>query len=284
MPMTGGGDYGESRLLKSYLDQVSKIPMLTEKEEAEVGAMARKGDMDAIRKLVTSNLRFVVSYAKHYTGMGLSLLDLIHEGNIGLIEAAMRFDPGRNVRFISYAVWWVRQAMIHALSQYSRIFHVPQKVSDRISNMKKKKAQLKTELGREPTRAETAEALGVEESALDDLELIVERNLSLSETQGGEDDLDYESRLSDESEPPVEYQIIKSSIQNQLREVLGELDEKERTVLKSRFGLDDDRPMTLQEIGDKLHLSRERIRQIEARAMLKLSRSRKLQQLRGYLN
>lgn len=282
--MSGERDYGDSKLLRSYLEQISGIPMLNEHEEVELGRLARKGDVKAMEKLVEANLRFVVSYAKHYAGMGLSLLDLIHEGNIGLIEAAMRFDPSRNVRFISYAVWWIRQAMIHALSQYSRIFNVPQKVSDRISQMKKKKAVLKSELGREPTRAELAKAMELDESEVEDMELIEERNLSLSEPQSYDEDVEVESRLSDDKEPPVEYQVIKASIEGNLREAVNELDEKERTVIKLRFGLDDDRPMTLQEIGEELHLTRERIRQIEHKAIQKLSRSRKLQQLRGYLN
>jgi len=282
--MTSDKDSNESRMLRRYLDQISNIPMLTEAEEVDLGERARQGDMKALERMIQANLRFVVAYAKRYTGMGLSLLDLIHEGNVGLIEAAMRFDPSRKVRFISYAVWWIRQAIIHALSQYSRIYNIPQKVSDRISQMKRKKALLKSKLGREPSRAETARAMDTDESEIEDMELIEERNLSLSAPQGFEDELGVQTRLSDESMPSVEYQVIKASIEGQLREVLSELDEKEQIVLKLRYGLDDDRPKTLQEIGEMLHLTRERIRQIENRAIQKLARSQKLQQLRGYLN
>ncbi len=276
-------DYLDSRNLRHYLEQISKFPTYTEQEEKSLGALIRQGDKTAMKKLIEANLRFVVSYVKRYRGMGLGLLDLINEGNIGLIEAAKRYDPGRNVRFISYAVWWIRQAIIHALSQYSRIYNLPQKVSDQISQMKKRTAQLKAELGREPTREEIAKSMNVTSEDIEDLQILQEKNLSLSDTYHNED-LEVEERVKDELSPSVEYQIIKSSIQQQIRDMLGELDEKEALVLKLRFGLDDDRPRTLQEIGDNLKLTRERIRQIEQKAMRRLARSHRFQQLRGYLN
>lgn len=276
-------DYPDSHSLKLYLDQIAKFPQLTEEEEKRIGEKARQGDLEALRRLIESNLKFVVSYVKKYRGMGLGLLDLINEGNVGLIEAAKRFDPTRHVRFISYAVWWIRQAVIHALSQYSRIYNIPQKMSDQISTMKKKTAELKGEMGREPTRAEVARRMGISEEDVDDLAVLEEKNVSLSDRLS-EDGLEVEDRLSDELSPPVEYQLIKSSVRQQIRAMIGELDEKEALVLKLRFGLDDDRPRTLQEIGNELGLTRERIRQIEQKAMRKLSRSRRLQQLRGYLN
>jgi RNA polymerase primary sigma factor len=211
------------------------------------------------------------------------MLDLINEGNVGLIEAARRFDPSRNVRFISYAVWWIRQAIVHAMSQYSHIYNIPQKLSDQISLMKKKQAGLKADLGREPTREEIAKALGISETDVEDLELLEARNVSLSDPCYDEG-FEVEDRLRDGQAESVEYQIIKSAARHQIRDMLAGLDEKERTVLKWRFGLDDDRPLTLQEIGKRLDLTRERIRQIEQKAIQKLGRSKKLQQLRGYLN
>jgi RNA polymerase primary sigma factor len=276
-------DFLDARNLKHYLEDIGKFPALTEAEEKALGERIRQGDPAALQDLVKSNLRFVVSYVKKYRGMGLSLLDLIDEGNVGLIEAARRFDPARGVRFVSYAVWWIRQAIVHALTLYSRIFNIPQKLADQISLMKKKTAELKAELGREPTREEIAKALGISKTDLDDLQILDERNLSLSD-KINDDDLEVEDRISDAASPPVEYQIIKASVQQQIRGILGELDEKEALVLKLRFGLDDDRPLTLQEIGARLKLTRERIRQIEQKAMRKLSRSQKLQHLRGYLN
>jgi RNA polymerase primary sigma factor len=276
-------DFFDSRNIKHYLEEIAKFPALTEEDEKKLGERIRKGDKEALQTLIKSNLKFVVSYVKKYRGMGLGLLDLIDEGNVGLIEAAKRFDPSRGVRFVSYAVWWIRQAILHSLTLYSRITHIPQKLSDQISQMKKKTAELKTELGREPTREEIAKAMGVSETDIEDLEILGERNVSLSD-RANDDDLEVEDRISDAASPSVEYQIIKASVQQQIRETLGELDEKEALVLKLRFGLDDDRPRTLQEIGDRLKLTRERIRQIEQKAMRKLSRSHKLQQLRGYLN
>jgi RNA polymerase primary sigma factor len=276
-------DLIESRNIKRYLEEIAKFPALTEDQEKALGERIRKGDQEALQALVQSNLKFVVSYVKKYRGMGLSLLDLVDEGNIGLIEAAKRFDPSRNVRFVSYAVWWIRQAIIHALTLYSRITRIPQKLADQISQMKKKVAELKTELGREPNREEIARFMGLTETDIEDLEILAERNVSLSDPVN-DDETEVEDRLSDPASPSVEYQIIKASVQQQIRETLGELDEKEALVIRLRFGLDDDRPRTLQEIGQQLKLTRERIRQIEQKAMRKLSRSHRLQHLRGYLN
>lgn len=276
-------DFFDSRNIKHYLEEIAKFPALTEEEEKKLGERIHQGDKEALQTLIKSNLKFVVSYVKKYRGMGLGLLDLIDEGNVGLIEAAKRFDPSRGVRFVSYAVWWIRQAIVHALTLYSRITHIPQKLADQISQMKRKTAELKAELSREPIREEIAKAMGISETDIEDLEILGERNVSLSD-RANDDDLEVEDRISDAASPSVEYQIIKASVQQQIRETLGELDEKEALVLKLRFGLDDDRPRTLQEIGDQLKLTRERIRQIEQKAMKKLSRSHKLQQLRGYLN
>jgi RNA polymerase primary sigma factor len=269
--------------LRLYLNQISKFPTLSQEDEKRLGARIQKGDKKALKELIESNLRFVVSYVKKYKGMGIGMFDLINEGNLGLIEAAKRFDPSRNVKFISYAVWWIRQAIIHALTRYSRAYHLPQKLSDKISDMKRKVAGLKTELGREPTREEIAERMGIVEDEVEDLEILDGKDVSLSDKYF-EEGVEMEDRIQDDLRPSVEYQIIKNSIQQQIREMLGELDDKEASVIKLRFGLDDDEARTLQEIGDKLNLSRERIRQIEQKAMRKLARSRRLQQLRGYLN
>jgi len=276
-------DYFDSKNLRSYLNQISKFPPLSQEEEKRLGKLIKKGDKNALKKLIEANLKFVVSYTKKYRGMGLSVFDLINEGNLGLIEAAKRFDPSRNVKFISYAVWWIRQAIIHALTQSSRSFFIPQRLSEKISEMKKKTDELKSELGRHPTREEIAERMRIGIDEVEDLEELDRKEFSLSDRYQ-DDSLEVADRIKDNLTPSVEYQIIKNSIQRQIRELLGELDEKEAVVLKLRFGLDDDRPRTLQEIGKKLNLSRERIRQVEKRALRKLARSNKLQQLRGYLN
>jgi RNA polymerase primary sigma factor len=284
----------DSKNLARYLKQIAKFPQISTDKEKELGKLIQKGDKKALRNLVESNLRFVVSYVKKYKGMGLSLPDLINEGNLGLIEAAKRFDPEKNVKFISYAVWWIRQAIIHALTKYSRIYQIPQKISDQISEMKRIQARLKKELGREPTREETARKMKLDVEEIEDLEILESKDISLSDKyQDG--DLEIGDRIKDSLSPSVELQIVKSSVQENIRDILNQLDEKEALVLKLRFGIEDEElkdkygfedfsPKTLQEIGDKLDLTRERIRQIEKKAMRKLAHSHKLQQLRGYLN
>ena len=275
--------YIDFKNLRLYLNQISKFPILSQEDEKRLGNRIQKGDKKAIKELIEANLRFVVSYVKKYKGMGIGMFDLINEGNLGLIEAAKRFDPNRNVKFISYAVWWIRQAIIHALTRHSRAYHLPQKLSDKISDMKRKVAELKTELSREPTREEIAKRMGIVEDEVEDLEILDGKDVSLSDRYF-EEGVEMEDRIQDDLRPSVEYQIIKNSIQQQIRDMLDELDDKEANVIKLRFGLDDDEARTLQEIGDMLNLSRERIRQIEQKAMRKLARSRRLQQLRGYLN
>lgn len=279
----GYQDSLESKNLKRYLQRIAKFSLLTPKEEKELGKRIQEGDKEALKKLIESNLRFVVSYVKKYRGMGLSLLDLINEGNLGLIEAAKRFDPSKNVKFISYAVWWIRQAVIHSLSKYSRIYHLPQKLSDQISEMKKIRSQIKKEFKRDPTRDELAARLKTTVESVEDWEILSGRDISLSDKYY-DDDMEVGDRIKDSLTPSVEYQIVKNSIEEQIRNILKELDDKEALVLKLRFGLEDDRTHTLQEIGNRLNLTRERIRQIEKKAMRKLSHSNKLQQLRGYLN
>lgn len=276
-------DYFDLKNLRSYLSQISKFPILSQDEERKLGELIRKGDKNAQKKLIEANLKFVVSYVKKYRGMGLSLFDLINEGNLGLIEAAKRFDPKRKVKFISYAVWWIRQAIIHALTHYSRTYFIPQRLFEKISEMKKKTAELRAELGRDPMREEIAKRMRITVEEVEDLEELDKKEFSFSD-RFGDESLEVESRIKDELAPSIEYQIIKNSIQQQIRALLAELDEKEALVLRLRFGLDDDRPRTLQEIGNKLNLTRERIRQIEKKAMRKLARSNKLQQLKGYLN
>lgn len=284
----------DSKNLARYLKQIAKFPQISQKEEKELGKLIQKGDKKALRSLVEANLRFVVSYVKKYKGMGLSLPDLINEGNLGLIEAAKRFDPDKNVKFISYAVWWIRQAIIHALTKYSRIYHIPQKLSDQISEMKRARAQLKKELGREPSREETAGRMRLDVEEIEDLEILESKDISLSDKYYN-GDTEVGDKIKDSFSPSVELQIVKNSVQENIRAILNQLDEKEALVLKLRFGIEDEdlktkygiddfSPKTLQEIGNTLDLTRERIRQIEKKAMRKLAHSHKLQQLRGYLN
>ena len=277
----------DSEALQAYLRGIARLPRLTVAEEQELGRRVQRGDdQDALRRLVEGNLRFVVSYAKRYRGLGVSFLDLIHEGNLGLMEAARRFDPDRNVKFITYAVWWIRQALTHALSAQTRAFSVPQKVSGAAARLTREVAELTEELERAPTSSEIAADARMSESDVATLLKLGTRDVSLSDRLGAVDDEGPElGEIIESPSPPIEDDLVRQSMVERVRAALSELDDKEREIVELRFGLDRDGEMrTLQEIGDELHLSRERIRQIEARAKEKLRRSKRANELRSYLN
>lgn len=273
----------EASALNRYMREISKFSRLTPQEEKELGRRIRQGDEEALRKLVESNLRFVVSYAKRYRGLGVSFLDLIHEGNLGLIEAARRFDPERNVKFISYAVWWIRQAIIQALSEHTRVFSVPSRLAGAFGRIEREFAAEGQEDGTPPPE-EVAASLDLPLGDVNTFLAISGDNISLSEPIGEEGDLELGDRLQQQTVPPVELALIRQSFLAQVRELLKELGQKEAEVLRLRFGLDGEEPKTLQEIGDQLQLSRERIRQIENKAISKLRRSANAQSVRGFLN
>jgi RNA polymerase primary sigma factor len=238
--------------LSAYLRGIAKLPRLTVDEERELGQRIQQNrDEAALTRLVEANLRFVVSYSKRYRGLGVGFLDLIHEGNLGLIEAAKRFDPTRNVKFITYAVWWIREALMHALSDQTRAFSFPPKLFATLHNAPED-VSLNEPVGGGRSAGGAGEAPGRE---LADL---------LSQDQTAVDD-----------------EMIHQADLDELTSALSDLDGKEREIVRLRFGLEDDQEHTLQEIGDRLHLSRERVRQIESRAKEKLRRSAKL---RSHLN
>ena len=278
----GGGSGSES--LKKYLKEISRLPRITAEEEKVLGRKIQDGDRRALQTLVEANLRFVVSYAKRYRGCGLLFLDLINEGNIGLIEAAKRFDPSKKVKFITYAVWWVRQAIIHALSDQSGAFRLPQKQANLLYRIGKTQASLRTELRRTPSTEEIAKLMAVSVSEVTNLLMVADDNISLSAVIDEEHDFHLADKLEQETIPSADLVLLKSSLRILLRKALNDLDKKEEKVVRLRFGLDGIDPKTLKEIGEMMNLSRERIRQIEAQALEKLNRSQKCQQLRGYLN
>ena len=270
--------------LNAYIREISRFKPLSAQQEQELGRRIRNGDQDALQRLVEANLRFVVSYSKRYRGLGMSFLDLIHEGTLGLIEAARRFDPERNVKFISYAVWWVRQSIFHALSEHMRVFRLPQKLSSQVSKMGTARQRLTVELERTPTTDELAAKTELSKKEVEALLMAGGEDLSLSTAVGEEGTLELGDVLEQGSVPSAELELIRSSFEEQVRAMVSQLDEKEREVIKLRFGLDGDEPRTLQEIGESLGLSRERIRQIESKAKEKLRRSHEVQGLRGALN
>ncbi|HEY7412600.1 MAG TPA: RNA polymerase sigma factor RpoD/SigA [Vicinamibacteria bacterium] len=267
-----------------YIREIARFKPLSTEDERALGRRIHKGDQEALKRLVEANLRFVVSYAKRYRGLGPSFLDLIHEGTLGLMEAAKRYDPERNVRFISYAVWWVRQAIFQALSEHARVFRVPPKLSGQISKVGAARQKLSVELERQPTTAEVAERTEMSPQEVEKLMEVAGEDLSLSTAVGEDGRQELGDVLPQENIPSVEVALIKSSLDEEIRRMVSELDEKEREVIRLRFGLDGDDEWTLDRIGKKLGLSRERVRQIESRAKEKLRRSNRAHELRGVLN
>src|SRR5919198_862269 len=196
--------------LNAYIREIARFKPLSADEEKELGRRIKLGDQQALQRLVESNLRFVVSYAKRYRGLGLSFLDLIHEGSLGLIEAAKRFDPERNVKFISYAVWWVRQAIFHALAEHSRVFRLPQKLSGQLSKVGNARQQLAVELERAPTTEEVAEKTELTEQEVENLLKVAGDDLSLSTAVGEDGKLELADTLEQETIPSVELELMRT--------------------------------------------------------------------------
>jgi RNA polymerase primary sigma factor len=271
MSLTGTrkGRYNESSL-DQYLKEISAYPLLKREEEVDLAQRIRKGEEEALDKLVRSNLRFVVSVAKKYQNQGVSLSDLINEGNIGLIRAARKFDETKGIKFISYAVWWIRQAILQALAEQSRIVRVPLNRAGALHRIGKRSAMLLQELGREPTVEELADELDLSEDE-------VRRTLSLSQSHlsldapltPGEDNrlIDY---LPDQFAPGPDDETYDRALMDTVEEALGTLKEREAKILRLYFGLDGQEPMTLEEIGSLLGITRERVRQIKEKALLRL--------------
>jgi RNA polymerase primary sigma factor len=270
--------------LRLYLKEISRFPQLTPDEEQKLGARVQNGDEEAFRRLIESNLRFVVAMAKKYARSGYPLHELINEGNMGLIEAASRFDPGRGVRFITYASWWIRQAILAAIAHYGQAVNLPPKLKHELYRFETRVARLTQELGHRPTVDEISRELGMKEEDVRDMMEGTPTEVSLSTPVGEQDETQLEDLIRDPAVTPVDEILIARSLEEQLQALLSQLDEKERLIIERRFGLGNDEPQTLAEIGSELHLSRERIRQIEERAIGKLRRSQRAKQLAGYLN
>jgi RNA polymerase primary sigma factor len=277
-------DKSLNRAMRLYLKEISKIPLLTAEEEKELGRRVQKGDRDALQKLIESNLRFVIKIAKKYRKSGLPFLDLINEGNIGLMEAARRFDPDRGVRFTSYAVWWIRQAILHYLSQASQVFRVSPKTANILYRVATTLAKKRSQENEVPTREALAAEIGVTQNELNAALEAAAGTLSLDHPIDESGDLVLGDTLEQNRVASADIQTVNQHLKEQIGESLGSLTQMEEKVLRLRFGLDDDDPLTLKEIGDRMNLSRERIRQIEAQALGKLRRSSTAPALQSYLN
>ncbi len=282
----GGRGSASEDILRTYLREISKTPLLTREEEVELGRRARDGDKDAVEELVRSNLRFVVSLAKKYSNSGVPLLDLINEGNIGLIEAAKKFDPEKANRFITYAKWWIQQSIRSALAAQASVVRLPTKQRVRLQSIKNAYEFLRNELDRAPQPSEVAEHLGLSEAEVEILLRASADAVSIeSSKERGRDVLD--ANLADAEtygESEIERYLILQSYTERLRELIEKLNEQEQKVLTLRFGLKDDRKRSLESIGQEMGLSRERVRQIQAMAMRRIRQFAKESRLSIVLN
>lgn len=259
---TGQGD----RMMRQYLKEISAIPLLTQQEEQSLSRLAQKGDLAARQKLIECNLRFVIKIAKKYSKRPGQLLELINVGNLGLIEAANRFDPARNVRFTTYAIWWIRQAIFHHLAQLTYAFRVPPKMANLIYQVRR----ILKERPEPPGAKELEKEMGISDRVLTDAMMIMAGSLSLEEPTTEEGDLKQQDRLEQTLLPSPEDYAIAGSLRRDLDRYLQHLPLIEQKVVRWRYGMNDHRPKTLREIGQKLNLSRERVRQIENGAIQKL--------------
>ena len=279
-----GSSTSDEGSLDQYLREISKYPLITQDEEVRLAQLIDKDDEEALDKLVRSNLRFVVSVAKKYQNQGVSLSDLINEGNLGLIRAAHKFDETKGIKFISYAVWWIRQAILQALAEQSRIVRVPLNRAGALHRIGKRSSALLQELGREPTPAEIAEGM---DFTLEE----VQKTLSISQTHlsldapltPGEDNklLDY---LPDTQNSGPDNETFEKALIESIQEVLSTLKEREAKILRLYFGLDGPEPKTLEEIGSLLGITRERVRQIKEKALTRLRHVSRARALESYLS
>lgn len=270
--------------LSIYLKKISKIPLLTRDEEGDLAHRIQdQGDEKALNELVNRNLRYVVSVANKYKGCGLSLSDLISEGNVGLIQAAKRFDPNREVKFITYAVWWIRQAIMHALAEQSGTVRLPIKQAGLLYKIGEKYQELSQSKGQEPSTQDLAKELDLETEDIESVLRVYRTHLSLDSPIKDSEETSYLELLEASDTPSVEENLLKASLSKEIEELLDELTSRERQILKMRYGFEGE-PMTLEEIGGRLGLSRERIRQIEKKAKSKLRTRSRVKPLRDYLN
>ena len=272
--------------VRLYLREIGKIPLLTPEEEAELAQRIVKGDKKAKDKMVESNMRLVVSIAKRYGGRGLDFLDLIQEGNTGLLRAVEKFDPDKGFKFSTYATWWVRQAITRAIADQARTIRIPVHMVETINKVLRTTRKLTAELNREPTNEEIAKELDMEPEKIDYVMRIKQDIASLDASVGREGD-DEDSVLGDfvedEERDSPEDSAANQILKEQLSEIIATLTEREQKIIRLRFGIGGGRPHTLEEVGNEFDVTRERIRQIEAKALSKLRKNKDTKKLHEYL-
>ncbi|OGU60258.1 MAG: RNA polymerase subunit sigma [Ignavibacteria bacterium RBG_13_36_8] len=273
----------ESQSLDKYLQEIGKVDLLTPDEEIELAIKIKKGDQRALEKLVKANLRFVVSVAKQYQNQGLSLGDLINEGNLGLIKAAKRFDETRGFKFISYAVWWIRQSILQALAEQSRIVRLPLNRVGALNKIGKAYSNLEQEFEREPSANELARELDMDINEVSDTLKISGRHVSMDAPFAQGEDNRLLDVLTNEQQPSPDWTLMSESLKNEIERALATLTEREAEVIKSYFGLNKEHSLTLEEIGENFNLTRERVRQIKEKAIRRLRHASRSKNLRTYL-
>ncbi len=269
--------------VRMYLKEIGKVPLLTAEEEIELAKRMEEGDEEAKKKLAEANLRLVVSIAKRYVGRGMLFLDLIQEGNLGLIKAVEKFDFHKGFKFSTYATWWIRQAITRAIADQARTIRIPVHMVETINKLIRVSRQLVQELGREPTAEELAVAMEMPEDKVREIMKIAQEPVSLETPIGEEEDSHLGDFIPDDDIPAPAEAAAFTLLKEQLMEVLDTLTEREEKVLRLRFGLDDGRARTLEEVGREFKVTRERIRQIEAKALRKLRHPSRSKKLKDYL-
>ncbi len=269
--------------VRAYLKEIGTVPLLAAEEEAALAAAARAGDAAARRRLCEANLRLVVSVAKRYAGRGLPFLDLIQEGNLGLMKAAEKFEPERGFKFSTYATWWIRQAITRAIADQGRTIRIPVHLVESINRVKKTSSELLHQNGREPTAAEIAVRLAIVPDRVTQPLQPSPEPVSLESPVGEEEDARIEDFISDEAAGAPADEAGRELLHKELEAVLASLTPRERQVLALRFGLEDGNPRTLEELGRAFNVTRERVRQIEAKALRKLRHPSRAKRLRDYL-
>ena len=269
--------------VKAYLKEIGQVPLLSAEEEQTLARAARAGDADARRRLSEANLRLVVSVAKRYAGRGLPFLDLIQEGNLGLMKAAEKFEPDRGFKFSTYATWWIRQTITRAIADQGRTIRIPVHLVEHINRVRKTAGELLRKNGREPTAEEIAVRLEMEPDRVRELLQLAQEPVSLETPVGEEEDAHLEDFIQDEEAGIPVDEAGRQLLRRELMSVLKSLTPREERVITLRFGLDDGRPRTLEELGKEFNVTRERIRQIEAKALRKLRHPSRAKRLRDYL-